>query len=81
MEKWYYNAWDLNAYDHTLSYNESNFAIAGGKYAGSPTPEIDENWNKLLKGTLMELSQEEVEAVQKAAPWELERINGNVYME
>jgi hypothetical protein len=29
----------------------------------------------------MELSQEEVEAVQKAAPWELERINGKVYME
>lgn len=34
-----------------------------------------------LKGSYMWASEEEIESVQKVAPWPLEEIDGNVYME
>jgi len=37
--------------------------------------------NLPTKGTYMEMSTDEVESIQKAAPWDLELLEGHVYAE
>jgi hypothetical protein len=79
-EKYFYNYYDFHPKTHTLEFNKTVLEDHP-LYSGYPTPEMDVAWDELLKGSYMELTEEEIQLVGKEAFWELEKINGHVYME
>ncbi|KAF8861447.1 hypothetical protein BDZ45DRAFT_740218 [Acephala macrosclerotiorum] len=75
--EYFYN-YDFNPSNGLLEFNDTGVPKS---YAGYPTKEIDDAWSELLTGTYMEISKDEQESVQKAAPWNLEPLDRKVYME